>query len=209
MRSLQDFNSVVLWIHQRTVVDSILFPLLVNGDSYHLLTGTGYFLVIINGSPYSCAYLGLFISSLRTAEYAPSLPMMWSASTSSIWSLFPRLYKRHNLTGLLRMFQIKLSQYEITELVIVYHKRTIILLVETITTWMSDGLSLDQQQQVCAQSAGQHGDKTLRLIEKKISHLSVIHQSHIVYEQRGWGESSETCLLSGVEWVSGLLPQGY
>ena len=37
---------------------------------------------------------------------------------------------------------------------------------------MSDGLSLDQQQQVCAQSAGQHGDKTLRLIEKKISCLS-------------------------------------
>lgn len=45
---------------------------------------------------------------------------------------------------------------------------------------MWDGLSLDQQQQVCAQSAGQHGDKTLRLIEKKISCLSVIHQSHIV-----------------------------
>ena len=33
MRSLQDFNSVILWIHQRIVVDGILSPLLVNGDS--------------------------------------------------------------------------------------------------------------------------------------------------------------------------------
>lgn len=44
---------------------------------------------------------------------------------------------------------------------------------------MWDGLSLDQQQQVCAQSAGQHGDKTLRLIEKKnqlfVGHTSVTH----------------------------------
>ena len=68
--------------------------------------------------------------------------------------------------------------YVITEPIIVYHKQTILL--EKHTTWMSDGLSLDQQQQVCAQSAGQHGDKTLRLIEKKISCLSAIHQSHIV-----------------------------
>ena len=54
------------------------------------------------------------------------------------------------------------------------------MFLEKHTTWMWDGLSLDQQQQVCAQSAGQHGDKTLRLIEKKISRLSVMHQSHIV-----------------------------
>lgn len=50
MRSLQDFNSVMLWIHQRIVVDGILSPLLVNGDSNNQLTGTGYFMVIINGS---------------------------------------------------------------------------------------------------------------------------------------------------------------
>ena len=51
MRSLQDFNSVVLWIiHQRIVVDGIFFPLLVNGDTYNYSTGTGYFMVIINGS---------------------------------------------------------------------------------------------------------------------------------------------------------------
>ena len=53
MRSLQDFNSVVLWIiHQRivTVVDGIFFSLLVNGDTYNYSTGTGYFMVIINGS---------------------------------------------------------------------------------------------------------------------------------------------------------------
>lgn len=67
---------------------------------------------------------------------------------------------------------------------------------------MSDGLSLGQQQQVCAQSAGQHGDKTLRLIEKKISHLSVIHQSHIVYEQRGWGKRDMSPLRGGMsEWT--------
>ena len=92
MRSLQDFNSVVLRIiHQRIAVDGFFFLLLVNGDTYNYLTGTGYFMVVINGSQvFDCStavhtvYLGLFISSLRTAEYAPSLPMMWSASTLSI-----------------------------------------------------------------------------------------------------------------------------